>query len=175
MELDDENRWPKWPDSLDPKEYTEKLSDSLESNDFSNVKLDDLPIAADQLSRAARRSPDEILGEALGFSIMSRNPSLMEDLLRKGDNHNRAGLYPFHLAVSYLDGAKACCTILNVLTAYISPALPKLSVNDLGHTILDQFMIAILKAHSSCLPSVVDVMFKKDKDFEGAEVDICGR
>ena len=48
-------------------------------------------------------------------------------------------------------------------------------MNDLGHTILDQLMIAILKGHTSCFPSVVDVHFKKDKRFAGEDVDICGR
>ena len=155
----DEESWPLWPGSRDSEELTEKLSDSLETNDFSNVRLDDLPIAMGQVARAARRSPNELLEEALGFSIMSRNESLAGDLL----------------AVSYLDGSKTCCSILERLDIEHPLSLRKLYVNDLGHRVLDQLMIAILKAHTSCMPSVVDVVFKKEKQFEGEDVDICGR
>ena len=65
--------------------------------------------------------------------------------------------------------------ILDTILGVFPRALRKLFVNDLGHTILDQLMIAILKAHSSCSPGVVDPIFKKAKRFEGEDVDICGR
>ena len=176
LDLNDERSWPTWPDSRDLYEYTEKLSDGLESNDFSNVKREDLPIAVDQIARATRCSPDALLEEALSFSIKSRNIELMQDLLSQiGDRIDVVGLYPFHLAVSYLDGSKQCCTILDGLMAMCMTSLRKLYTNDLGHTILDQLMITILKAHTSCLPSVVDASFKNRNRFEGEDVDICGR
>ena len=172
----DEESWPLWPGSRDSKDFTEKLSDSLETNNFSNVRPDDLPIAVDHVARAARGSPKELLEEALGFSIMSRNVSLVEEILDEARKHfNGARFYPFHLAVSYLDGSKTCCNVLELLGQSHPRSLRKLYVNDLGHTVLDQLMIAILKAHTSCLPSVVDVIFKKEKRFEGEDVDICGR
>lgn len=172
--LNDEESWPTWPGSRGSKEFTEQLCESLETNKFSNVKFDDLPIAVDHIARAARGSPAELLIEALGFSIMSRNVKLVDDIVEKvWDRPDVAGLYPFHLAVSYLDGSKTCCSILDALVCGLN--LRKLYVNDHGHTVLDQLMIAILKAHTSCLPSVVDVIFKKEKRFEGEDVDICGR
>ena len=176
--LDDEETWPTWPRSPSIKPYTEKLIDSLESNDFSSVKVNDLPVGVDQIAGAARRSPNELLEEALGFSIISQYMDLMEDLFDQihyqvDDRPDFAGLYPFHLAVSYLNGSKTCCNILWRLIGSLS--LRKLYVNDLGHTVLDQLMIAILKAHTSCLPSVVDTIFKKGDRFEGEDVDICGR
>ena len=176
FDLDDEDSWPPWPRSDSSKGYTDKLSDSLESNDFSSVPVIDLPIAANHVSRAARDSPKELLEEALGFSIMSRNVDLMYDLIKKTRHEgvDVSGLYPFHLAVTYLDGSKTCCSILEHLQRY-SLSIRKLYVNDLGHTVLDQLMITILKAHTSCLPSVVDVIFKKEKRFEGEDVDVCGR
>ena len=174
--LDDEKSWPAWQGSCDSRKYTEKLCDTLESNDFSSIKRDNLPIAVDQIARATRRSSNELLEEALGFSIMSRNRDLMGDILRKiGDRLDMAGLYPFHLAISYLHGSKTCCMLLEDLVALRPRSLRKLYVNDFGHTVLDQLMIAILKAHTSCLPSVVDIIFKKEKRFEGEDVDICGR
>ena len=176
LDLNDEESWPPWPGPQDSREYTKKLSDGLESNDFSNVSPGDLPIAMDQVARAARRSPDELLEEAFGFSIMSRNLSLVKDLCDEhADRFDVTGLYPFHLAVSYLDGSKTCCSVLDELVSADPRSLRKLYINNLGHTVLDQLMIAILKAHTSCLPSVVDAIFKKEKRFEGEDVDICGR
>lgn len=175
--LEDERNWPTWPSSAASREYTEKLRDSLENNDFSNVRIDKLPIAVDHVARAVRHSPKELFEEALGFSIMSRNSDLVSDLLRKneqGDKYDIDMLYPFHLAVTYLDGSKTCCGILNLLHERYPRSLRKLYVNELGHTVLDQLMIAILKAHTACLPSVVDVALK-EKRFEGEEVGICGR
>ena len=153
-----------------------KLSSSLDNNHFSNVKLDDLPIAVDQIARAVRRSPNELLKESLGFSIMSRNVGLMEDLLSSIEGKlDATGLYPFHLAATYLDGSKQCCSILDRIISLEGRSLRRLDANELGHTILDQLMITILKAHTSCPPSVVDPIFKKEKRFEGEDVDICGR
>ena len=175
FDLDDEESWQPWPRSHKSKEYTEKLIDNLENNDFSSVQVADLPIAADHVSRAARHSPKELLVEALGFSIMSRNVDLMEDLMPKVrvQKSDVTGLYPFHLAVAYLDGSKTCCNVLDVLARNYS--IRKFYLNDLGHTVLDQLMMTILKAHTSCVPSVVDVIFKKEKRFEGEDVDVCGR
>lgn len=174
--LDDEENWPTWPRSINSDGYTEKLCENLESNDFSCVKVGDLPIAVDQVARAARSSPAELLAEALGFSIMSRNVNLMNDLLWKNDHEIEiAGLYPFHLAATYLDGSKTCCGIFDALADSNPRSLRKFYVNELGHTILDQLMITILKAHTSCLPVVVDVIFKRESRFEGEDVDICGR
>ncbi|KAM0799060.1 hypothetical protein BDR22DRAFT_881333 [Usnea florida] len=177
FDLDDEESWQPWPHSHNSKGYTEKLVDSLESNDFSSIHVVDLPIAADHVSRAARHSPKELLEEALGFSIMSRNEDLMLDLIEKAKDEgaDTSGLYPFHLAVTYLDGSRTCCSILEQLLKNYPLSIRKLYINDRGHTVLDQMMIVILKAHTSCLPSVVDVVFKKENRFEGEDVDVCGR
>ena len=173
--LDEEN-WPKWSVSGGPIDFTEKLCDNLESNNFSNIEVDQMPVAVDQIANAARRSPEELGIEALGFAIMGRNLDLLSEHL--DDNTidvDSSGIYPFHLAISYLDGAKTCCNILVCLEHSLPLSLRNLYVNDLGHTLLDQLMLAILKAHTSCLPSVVDVHFKKDNRFAGEDVDICGR
>ena len=176
VNLQDEERWPEWSASSGPMHLTEKLCDNLESNNFSTITVNQLPIAVNQIASAARRSPEELAIEAFGFIIMGRNVELLEDHLEENDiNLESSGLYPFHLAISHLDGAKTCCCVLECLESYRPLSLRKLYVNDIGHTILDQLMTAILKAHTSCLPSVVDVHFKKDKRFAGEDVDICGR
>ena len=175
IDIDDEESWPAWSASNLGNDVTQKLNDGLERNTFTNIKPSELPIATDQIVRAVKQSPQEIHLEAFAFSIMSRNIDLMIDLLdqvhRKRYNIN--GLYPFHLAIAYLDGSKVCCNLLNKLTLHM--VIRQYYVNDLGHTILDQIMNAILKSHTSCTPSVVDAFFKNEKRFEGAEVDVCGR
>ena len=175
IDLDDEQSWSRWPDFHDSSEYWKKLSDNLESNDFSNVKSGDLPL--DHKAIAARRSSLELLLEAFGFSIMSRNISLIMDFcdLSIDSIFEVTGLFPFHLAVSYLDGSKTCCNILNELLIADECSVRKLYVNELGHTVLDQLMIAILKSHTSCSPIVVGPILMKEKRFEGEDVDICGR
>ena len=177
VNLHDEASWPEWSASSRSVTLTEKLCDNLQSNDFSNIERGKLPIAVDQIATAARRSPEELAIEAIGFTIMGRNEDLLADHLDmyRDIDLDSSGLYPFHLAISYLDGAKTCCGILECLISFRPLSLRKLYVNDLGHTILDQLMIAILKGHTSCFPSVVDVHFRKDKRFAGDDVDICGR
>ena len=176
LDLEDEGSWPKWPASEHPRTFTEKLNDGLGGNSFSNIKPNDLPIAVNQIAQAAKRSPEELDKEALGFGIMSRNGEFLSTLLvRWRKTIDPDGLYPFHLAVTYLDGSKTCCNILEELERKKPISLRKLYVNDLGHTVLDQLMMGILKAHTSCLPVVVDVAFKKERRFEGEDVDICGR
>ena len=174
LDLDNEHDWPQWSGPRDSDTFTKKLNDNLASNNFSNVRLDNLPVATNQIAVAAQRSPQALREEALGFSIMSGNVELVMDIIEK-DVLRSIGLFPFHLAVSYLNGSRQCCNILDVIQEGYPPLLRKLYVNDLGHTILDQLMIAILKSHTSCLPSVVDPIFKKEKRFEGEDVDICGR
>ena len=175
IDLDDEESWPAWPASSSGNDITQRLDHGLERNTFSNVRPSELPIATDQIVRAVKQSPQEILQEALGFSIMSRNQELTEDLLVKitKSGYQIRGLYPFHLAIAYLDGSKSCCNILDELTREFP--IRQYYVNDLGHTVLDGLMIAILKSHTSCTPIVADSFFKNEKRFEGAEVDVCGR
>ena len=176
FDLEDEETWPRWDGTHKSENAIVKLSDGLENNGFSNVRPDDLPIAVSHIARAAKRSPIELQVEALGFSIMSRNVDLVEDLAEKcSGSIDSSGLYPFHLAVSYLDGSRTCCNVLGSLLSTCPRSLRKLDVNDLGHTILDNLMISIIKAHTSCSPDVVDVIFKKDRLFAGEEVNVCGR
>lgn len=174
FDLEDEDNWPQWraPDAI-VADFTERLCDGLQDNSFTNVGLGDLPIAVNQMVKAVQNSPGEMREEALGFAIMSRNVELVKDLVERYKYRQVKGLFPFHLAASYIDGSKTCCNLLD----YLQDSLPmrQMYVNDLGHTVLDNLMIAILKAHTSCKPKEVDAIFARDKRFEGEDVDICGR
>ncbi|KAI9764311.1 MAG: hypothetical protein M1840_008529 [Geoglossum simile] len=168
--------WTEWPETTS---FEEKLRNCLESNDFSNIKADQLPLAVPQIARAAKSSPNEFLEESLGFAIMGGNEDLVENLAEKArkDRVDISGLYPYHLATSYLGGSKSCCNVLDVLCMSLPFRfrIRELYVNRLGHTVLDTLMIAILKAHTSTLPGDVDDALKRESHFPGEEIDICGR
>ena len=177
FDLDDEQDWPAWPEHLASTDIEEKLCDSLENNRFSNIECKNLPIKMNQVAGAARRSEKEIFKESVGFCIMSRNEELLDDLLypriERSIDIRDLDIFPFHLAASYLDGSKGCCTIFETLIDFFRGR--RFYVNDLGHTVLDQLMITILKAHSSCSLDVVDNTINRGKRYEGEEVDTCGR
>jgi hypothetical protein len=122
-----------------------------------------------------------MLEEAFGFSIMARNGDLVYDMtehIRRVKDFSLHDLFPLHLASSYLDGSKTCCGIFDDIVAGMptgEASVRKLYTNHLNHTVLDNLMIAILKAHTSCTPIMVDDAFKKEHRFAGEEVDICGR
>jgi hypothetical protein len=113
---------------------------------------------------------------------MGRNADLVKKLYQQfRDQKKEVGdLYPFHLAISFLDGATSCCNILYVLGSSL-PELHTLQkkrelyVNDLGHTLLDALMISILKSHTSTTPGIVDERLCHQTRFAGEEVDVCGR
>ncbi|KAH0545456.1 hypothetical protein FGG08_000457 [Glutinoglossum americanum] len=182
----EEGAWAEWPESWGTLSFEERLRNGLESNDFSNIKADELPLAVPQVAKAAERSPNEFLEESLGFAIMTGNFDLVENLISKiiDSKVDVSSLYPYHLATSYLHGPRSCCNILDLLYHRIQsiesedqPAsgLRELYVNSLGHTVFDNLMIAILKGHTSILPGIVDDALKKENRFVGEEVDICGR
>jgi hypothetical protein len=84
------------------------------------------------------------------------------------------------LAISFLNGATACCNILRVLLGnmfarYTYPEVRELYINDLGHTLLDSLMISILKSHTTTTPGIVDEQLGYQTRFAGEEVDICER
>ena len=180
----DETTWTDWPNAWHQPQFQEKLRNSLENNDFSNMETESLPVALPQVVKAAKKSPDEMLQEAFGFSIISRNIDLTRDLLDQIEmsSIDVSGLYPLHMAATYLDGSRTCCDILNLLLIRADTMLEaaagnisKLYINELGHTVLDSLMITILKSHSSVTPGVVDDALRSEKRFIAEDIDICGR
>jgi hypothetical protein len=172
----DESTWSEWPAAWYEPPLQTRLQDALENNDFSTVRTQHLPLAIPQIAKAAARSPDELILESLGFSIMSRNIDQTRELLSEIDLErvDLASLSPLHLATTYLDGSKSCCCLLDLLL-HLDIDLRKLYTNELNHTPLDNLMIVILKSHSTTPPGCVDASFKNTGRFPGEELDICGR
>jgi hypothetical protein len=168
-----------WPASWIQTPFEDVLTNNLETNDFSSLPIDKIPVAVPQIAAAASQSSDEMLIEALGFAIMGRNLLLLSSLVDKINqrNLNISGLYPYHLAVTYLDGSGPCCTILYLLCSRLKGLnnIRDAERNGHGHTILDTLFLTILRSHTSVAPSMIDVAFRKDNRFAGEEVDPCGR
>jgi hypothetical protein len=174
-----ENTWKEWPQSWVDHPIEEKIVSGLQSNSFSTVPVDELPFSTAKVASSASKSPNEILVETIGFSIIAGNLELLTTLLCKAKMNevNISSLSPFHLAISYLRGAKTCCNILDLLH-HMQPRdnhLWKRALNSIGHTAIDNLMIVILKSHTSTTPGFVDHAFATDSCFIGEEVDICGR
>jgi hypothetical protein len=176
---DDDTFWPPWPLNEQQHPLQLQLRNALEHNDFSITSTTDLPIAIPEIAKAAdKERSNELLLESLGFSIMSRNLVQVMVVLRqlKSKDIDLSSLHPFHLATSFLDGSKFCCGVVYELAEQITASeVHKMYLNEYGHTILDNLMITIIKAHTSAKPVVVDKNFKDTARFVGEEVDICGR
>lgn len=178
-DVDNENHWSRWSPAANKQTFEEKIQAALENNTFSNLNISDLPMAVAQVMKATRHSPTELLQESFSFSIVARNEEVFWKLLERVGNMTfvDTGIYPFHLLTSYLDGSKTCCNLLdaslNQLASYNN--IEQLYIKNYGHTVLDNLMIAILKAHTNCPPWTVDDKFSRFKRFAGEEVDICGR
>jgi hypothetical protein len=178
MEHNSNDDWESWPENGQQPPLHTRLRDGLEHNDFSPTPTADLPVAIPQIAQAAKSSDSELLLESFGFSIMSRNVDQVRDILfqMKKNSVKYASLYPFHLATSFLDGAKTCCNVMTVLSMHIAGAeVHEFYTNEHGHTILDNLMIAIIKSHTSAKPTTVDQNLKDTPRFTGEEVYICGR
>jgi hypothetical protein len=179
---DDDTFWPPWSPNKQQASLQVHLRNALEHNDFSTTPAMDLPVAIPEIAKAAdEERSNELLLESLGFSIMSRNLYQVGQVLRQLNNKDidPSPLYPFHLATSFLDGSKSCCDVVYELAHWdhsiTGAQIHKTYLNEYGHTILDNLMITIIKAHTSAKPVVVDENLKDVARFVGEEVDICGR
>jgi hypothetical protein len=181
VDPDDEDTWKPWTTSKTIHDFANSLQENIESNNFSTVEVKELPISSEEIARAAKRSPEQMLEEAFGFSIMARNRDLVDNMMEyisEDEKFSLHDLFPLHLASSYLDGSRTCCNLFDDIVVGMpagAASVRKLYTNHLNHTVLDNLMIAILKAHTSCTPIMVDEAFKKEQRFAGEEVDICGR
>ena len=176
-----EESWRPWPSSWEQSTFQEILLKNLARNDFSDIRTENLPVAVSSIFETSENPQSELLEEAFGFAIMARNGEVTENLIdeiRTSSDEVKetiSQLNPLHLATSYLDGSNTCCTIFRSILFNSTLRFCSRRRDNLGHTVLDNLMIAILKAHTSIKPGIVDESLKNEKRFLGEEVDICGR
>ena len=157
--------------------FAVSMRDSVINNTFSLTPSDDLPIATDLISQSVQRDPETLRVEAWKVAIMAGNIDLLGRLRKDGDPLRGIGkIHPFYLAASFLDGGKVCCDIItSLLSTFGSHYLFHFPHDELGHTVLDTLMIAILRSHTTVSPERVSPHFKPPHCFPGEEQDICGR
>ncbi|KAF2791863.1 hypothetical protein K505DRAFT_247960 [Melanomma pulvis-pyrius CBS 109.77] len=173
-----------WPDQWLTEPLEQKLQDGLESNSFSTVQASQLPVDLGYISQTARKSQDEIWREGIGFAIMGRNFELLERMIKPQSPEERTalskrdvrGIYPAHLAATYLDGGKTCCQIMELLFS-VSNKFDRgaFDRDSKGHTVFDALMLRILRSHSDTPLEIVDDTLRGVQSYAGEEVDICGR
>lgn len=185
FDVEDESTWREWNDQHG-RDLTSTITQGLQANAFTTHQAEDLPIAMDQIVNTLSGSMKDATVEAIGFAIMARNVDALERLLRRGpfgmrEDINREALRtisPFHLAAKFLDGSKACCGVMWVLVSTLQDEI-SIGVNytdELGMTVLDTLFMSILRSHSSVSPLILGTNFSaSDLQFEGVDVDICGR
>ncbi|EEU40873.1 uncharacterized protein NECHADRAFT_32457, partial [Fusarium vanettenii 77-13-4] len=174
QDIEDESTWLPWDASRGHPTPADTMRSALSDNSFSRIDEHDVPLSTLSITRAVHRSQDQIEVDSWGFAIMARN---LDALGRMRPTESLKHIHPFHLAASHLDGAHNCCLVLNYLHSALEFKCPLEDnyTNDLGHTVLDSFMINILRSHTLMKPSEVCRSFAKQNRFPGEEVDICGR
>jgi len=175
MEMDDlfldrQDTWKIWPSSWKKPPYETKILHGLASNSFSNIETNRLPVALPKIVQLAEATGGKFTDEALCFSIMAGNATLVKEIVSKRTDRKMTGMNPVHLSVSYLPGSTACCTILGTLLRKSPGAVADMDA--LGYTPLERLMVSIIRSHTSTPPQLVDARFDR---FPGDEVDICGR
>jgi hypothetical protein len=170
---------PKYSVAGEAAQFRQKLKEALESSDFSTFKPTSLPVALPQVLKQTEKSPNEFFKEAFGFAIMGRDEDLVKSTCAEvlEQDLDFDGLFPYHLATSYLDGSRTCCNIFSMLVSRLAPWgwSDYGFTNSLGHSVLDNLMITILRSHTSLKPNEIDDTWDQETWFVGQEVDICGR
>lgn len=179
FDVEDESTWREWNDQHG-RDLTSTITQGLQDNVFTKHQAEDVPIAIDQIVKTVSGSMKDAKVEAIGFAIMTRNLDALTDLLEEEDLNWEAlrAISPFHLAARFLDGSKACCGLMWKLVTALGNET-SIGVNytdDLGITVLDTLFMTILRSHSSVSPASLETeFFAPSSNFEGVDVDICGR
>lgn len=122
--------------------------------------------------------------DSLAFAIMAGNIELVSKILYEMQHSAKVarldltGIYPYHLAASFLDGGRTCCLMLNELTLELQGYHYLIALNNVDsneHTVLDCLMISVLRSHTNLSPAEVSTSFVRCNRFPGEEKDICGR
>ncbi|KAK0620557.1 hypothetical protein B0T14DRAFT_567300 [Immersiella caudata] len=173
--------WKEWNTNDPALSMVQCIEKSLSRGAFSNTPPESLPISLPSISKSLQQHPDQLCVDAVRAAIMTGNRDLVVGILDEAcDNHEVVdqiiATYPFHLAAAFLDGGNTCCSMVAALCYAIGPPSSLRSYRDnLGNTVLDAFMVSILRSHSSVAPDHVNSHFDPPHRFPGEDKDICGR
>ncbi|CAG9948996.1 unnamed protein product [Clonostachys rosea f. rosea IK726] len=171
------NSWAEWPNQqLSSLSFTNSMQNSLENHAFSHTPVEDLPISMNMITSSVSQDPRCLVIDAWKLAIIAGNRDLLATLRYQIDHtalEDIKDIYPFHLAIAFLDGAKSCCGVFEDLAGTLIPWRHR--VDNFGHTIFDSLMISILSSHTDLHPQEVSPAFREMTRFPGEEKDICGR
>ncbi|KAI1274362.1 hypothetical protein F5Y07DRAFT_217199 [Xylaria sp. FL0933] len=162
-----------------PPSFLADLRESLLCSNFTSLSSEELPIAQDVVVNAIMDDRRALDTDAWKLAIMAGNWELLYSLFDENDNEVPDGIediHPFHLAGSFLNGGRACCTVFEVLLNLLRPEYPfRHRFDGHGHTILDTLIVSILRSHTKVDPASVSYAFRSPNRFPGEEMDICSR
>lgn len=179
FDMEDESTWKEW-DNQYHRDLASTISAGLQTNAFTTYRAEDLPLAIDHVVKTVSGSMKDVEVEAIGFAIMTRKVVALFEILEKEDFSREAlrAISPFHMAATFLDGSKGCCTVMWELLVHLDNEL-SVAMNytdDMGLTVLDTLFMTILRSHSSITPLALETIFDVPGTmFDGVDVDICGR
>ncbi|KAK3899067.1 hypothetical protein C8A05DRAFT_18446, partial [Staphylotrichum tortipilum] len=178
FDIQDPRSWAEWPrdEAGHPASFARSMQEAITDSSFSLVPTDQLPIATESILQAVQRDEEQLQVDAWKVAIMAGNLELLDSLIDSPVPSGIDGIYPFHLAASFPDGGKTCCGVFRWLQHALGVMYHRRHEHDdLGQTVLDTFMIVILRSHTSVSPEHVSTRFNPPHRFPGEEQDICGR
>ncbi|KAF7541443.1 hypothetical protein G7054_g644 [Neopestalotiopsis clavispora] len=100
--------------------------EAREQNLFSEIERESLPISAEQIVKAAVRSPEELQAKSIGYAVMARDIELLCDKYEEFiiDYLDVSILHSFRLQGSDLSGGKLFRSMLMFLANRIAPTEP---------------------------------------------------
>ncbi|VUC32914.1 unnamed protein product [Clonostachys rosea] len=177
FDIQDPESWTQWSKKQrSDLSLTNLMQNSLTNHTFSHISVEDLPISMNMIAGPVSQDPQCLKVDAWKLAIIAGNGDLLWSLYRQTDKkalEDIRTLYPFHLAINFLDGAKSCCGVFEDLNRMFK--IDRLEVDNFGHTIVDSLMIKILSSHTDLKPGDVSLEFREMTRFPGEEKDICGR
>ncbi|CAH0057259.1 unnamed protein product [Clonostachys solani] len=177
FDIRNSDSWTEWPkERLSSLSFTNSMQKSLENHTFSHTPVEDLPISMNTITSSVSQDPRCLEIDALKLAIIAGNRYLIQSLLTQldeRDEEDAKSIYPFHLAIAFLDGAKSCCGVFEELMDSLNSVRHR--VDNFGHSIFDSLMISILSSHTNLHPQDVSLGFREMTRFPGEEKDICGR
>lgn len=179
FDIDDESTWAEWNTEEASRTVESTIQEGLRQNTFSAVQPENLPFDVNSIVEAVQRSPNQSKVDALGFAIMSRNRVAVRKILYNDEDsfeEELTAIYPFHLAASFLDGGKTCCSIMDVLLSALdgSTSIGVNYTDKSGLTVLDALFVTIIRSHTVPSQALGDT-FNSQIRYPGQDVDTCGR
>ncbi|RYO91627.1 hypothetical protein DL766_003194 [Monosporascus sp. MC13-8B] len=125
-DIEDESTWPAWTSSVDARTFN-LLDDDDDDDDNDDDDDDD-----------DNDDDDDLLDDYSEWEKVYNIYVEMEAL---------------HLAATYLDGSRQCCSLISELTVFSDAG----EIDHFGHTVLDNIFLTILKSHTKVIPSATHI------------------